>query len=99
MAEDYNPDIISLTDEDGTNFTFEVIDAIETDEGRYLALTPVFDDPNEMLDNDGELVIVKELEEEGEPYYEEIEDDEEYESVAELFIDRLKDVFEIEDID
>jgi hypothetical protein len=98
MAEDYNPDLISLTDEDGKQFDFEVIDAIETDDNRYLALTPVFSDAADKVNDSGELVIVRELEENGEFYFEEIEDDDEYETVAELFVDRLKDVFEIEDI-
>ena len=57
---DYNPDIVSLTDDSGKEFTFEVLDAIETDDARYLALLPVYDDPQQMLDDSGELVIVKE---------------------------------------
>ena len=94
--EDYNPDIVSLTDDSGKEFTFEVLDAIETDDARYLALLPVYDDPQQMLDDSGELVIVKEGEENGEMYYYEIEDDDEYETVADAFVDRLEDYFEID---
>ncbi|MBE6739252.1 MAG: DUF1292 domain-containing protein [Ruminococcaceae bacterium] len=93
---EYNPDIISLTDDNGKEFTFEVLDAIETDMGRYLALLPTFEDPQKMLDDSGELVIVKVGEEDGEEYYYEIEDDDEYETVADAFVDRLEDFFEIE---
>lgn len=92
---DYEPDLISLLDEDGREFNFEVIDAIETDEGRYLAMLPIFDDPQKMLEDSGELVIVKVGEENGEEYYYEIEDDDEYEFVADTFIDRLEDFYEI----
>lgn len=95
--EDYNPDIVTLTDDDGKEYTFEVIDAIETDTGRYLAMLPVYDDPQKMLDDSGELVIVKVGEEDGEEYYFEIEDDDEYETVADAFVNRLEDFFEIED--
>lgn len=95
--EDYNPDIVTLTDDDGKEYTFEVIDAIETDMGRYLAMLPVYDDPQKMLDDSGELVIVKVGEEDGEEYYFEIEDDDEYETVADAFVNRLEDFFEIED--
>ncbi len=93
---DYNPDLITLSDDDGKEYTFEVLDAIETDAGRYLAMLPTFDDPQKMLEDSGELVIVKVGEEDGEEYYYEIEDDDEYETVADAFVDRLEDFFEID---
>ena len=93
---DYNPDIITLADDDGKEWTFEVLDAIETDEARYLALLPTFEDPKQMLDDSGELVIVKVGEEDGEEYFYEIEDDDEYETIADAFVDRLEDFFEID---
>lgn len=94
---DYNPDIITLSDDDGNEFTFEVLDAIETDDARYLAMLPQYDDPQKMLDDSGELVIVKVEEENGEEFFSEIEDDEEYEMIADAFIDRLQNAFEIEE--
>ena len=97
LNNEYNPDIISLTDENGKEYTFEVVDAIETDTGRYLAMLPSFDDPQKLLDDSGELVIVKVGEENGEEYYFEIEDDDEYETIADAFVDRLEEFFEIED--
>ncbi len=99
MAEknnEYNPDILTLADDDGKEYTFEVLDAIETDSGRYLALLPTFEDPKKMLEDSGELVIVKVGEEDGEEYFYEIEDDDEYETVADAFVDRLEDFFEID---
>ena len=94
---EYNPDLITLSDDDGQEYSFEVLDAIETDDGRYLAMLPTYDDPKEMLDDSGELVIVKVVEEDGEEYYTEIEDDDEYETVADAFVDRLQDFFEIDE--
>lgn len=94
--QDYNPDLITLSDDDGKEYTFEILDAIETDTGRYLALLPTFEDPKAMLDDSGELVIVKVGEEDGEEYYYEIEDDDEYETIADAFVDRLEDFFEID---
>ncbi len=93
----YNPDIVTLSDDDGKEYTFEVLDAIESDMGRYLAMLPVYDDPQKTLDDSGELVIVKVEEEDGEEFYSEIEDDDEYETVADAFINRLEDYFEIDD--
>lgn len=95
--EDYNPDLLSLKNDDGQEFNFEVLDAIETDMGRYLALLPVYDNPQELLDDSGELVIVKVSEEDGEEYFCEIEDDDEYETIADAFIDRLENRFEIDE--
>lgn len=95
--EEYNPDLITLADDDGKEYKFEVLDAIETDTDRYLALLPLYDDPKKMLEDSGELVIVKVAEEDGEEYYCEIEDDDEYETVADAFVDRLEDFFEIDE--
>ncbi len=95
--EEYNPDLITLTDDDGKEYIFEVLDAIETDSDRYLALLPQYNDPQAMLDDSGELVIVKVKEENGEEYFCEIEDDDEYETIADAFVDRLEDFFEIDE--
>jgi len=95
--EEYNPDLVTLSDDNGKEYTFEVLDAIENEEARYLALLPVYSDPKKMLDDSGELVIVKVGTEDGEEYYYEIEDDDEYETIADAFVDRLEDFFEIEE--
>lgn len=95
--KEYNPDIVSLTDDEGNEYTFEVLDAIESDDGRYLALLPIFENAEEMLEDSGELVIVKEGEEDGEFYYYNIEDDDEYDFVADAFIERLQDLYEIDE--
>ena len=99
MAEEYNPDIITLEDDDGKEYTFEVLDRIETDEARYIALLPVYDKPEEMLKDSGELVILKVAEENGEEYFVDIDDDAEYDMIADAFTDRLQDIFEIEEAD
>lgn len=97
MSEEYNPDLVTLSDDEGNEYTFEILDAIEDDNSRYLALLPVYDDPKKILDDSGELVIVKVEEENGEEFFSEIENDDEYEMVADAFIDRLQDAFEIEE--
>lgn len=97
MEKEYNPDILTLTDEEGKEYTFEVLDRIETDEARYVALLPVYDDPKDMLDDSGELVILRVVEDNGEEFLENIEDDDEYDTIADAFISRLQDAFEIEE--
>lgn len=98
MSEEYNPDILSLEDDDGKEYTFEVLDRIETDDARYIALLPVYDDPKKLLDDSGELVILKVVEDNGEEIFEDIEDDDEYDMIADAFTDRLQDMFEIEEV-
>ena len=95
--EEYNPDIITLSDDTGKEYTFEVLDGVETDDGKYLAVTPVYDDPEEAVQDSGDLVILKATEEDGEYYYDEIEDDEEYETIADIFVERLSEVFDIDE--
>ncbi len=97
MSDEYNPDIVSVVDEDGKEHVFEELDRIETDAGRYVALLPMFDDPSAMLDDDGDIIILKVEEENGETYLSQIEDDEEFEEIGQLFEERLADLFADDD--
>ena len=94
---EYGVDIISLSDEEGNEYNFEILDRLETEEGEYVALLPIYDDAKEMLDDNGELVIMKIGEENGEEYYENIDDDDEYDTVADAFIARLQDLYDIDE--
>ena len=85
MAKDYNPDIVSVVDEEGKEHIFEELDRIETDRGCYVALLPVYDD--------SEVLPLKVIEEDGETYLTMIEDDDEFEEVYQAFEERLSDLF------
>ena len=64
MTEEFGPDIVSVTDEEGVEHFFEELDRIETDDGnKYVALIPIYDDEEEILDSDGDVLILKVLEE------------------------------------
>ena len=95
MDENYNPDIVSVVDEDGVEHTFEELDRIETDDARYVALLPVSDEAEDILDDDGELIILKVNEEDGETYLEPIEDEDEFNEIGSIFEERLSDLFDI----
>lgn len=97
MSEEYNPDIVTVIDENGEEHIFEELDRIETDNGRYVALLPVYDEAEEILDDDGELIILKVTEEKGETYLEPIEDDNEFDEVGQIFEDRLSELFSEEE--
>ena len=81
MAKDYNPDIVSVVDEEGKEHIFEELDRIETDRGHYVALLPIYDDTEEILEGEDEVLPLKVIEEDGETYLTMIEDDDEFEEV------------------
>lgn len=94
MSEEFNPDLVSVVDENGVEHVFEELDRIETDTAKYVALLPVYDDAEEILDDDGELIILKVCEEDGETYLEPIEDDNEFNEIGKIFEERLSELFD-----
>ena len=97
MPEEFESNLITIRDEDGADYSFEQIDAIETETGRYVALIPVYDEADESVDDDGELVILKVIEEDGEEVMVTIDDDDEADEIAEIFVERLSEFYEIDD--
>ena len=100
MSEELNMDmdIVTVVDDDGVEHLFEEIDRVETEEGnRYVALLPVYDDEVEILDDDGEVLILKVLEEDGEVYLVQIEDEKEFNEIGNIIEDRLIEKYEAED--
>lgn len=92
---DYNPDIYTLVDEEGVEQTFELLDILELDDERYFALIPYSEDPDEMLNSDGELIVLKSLlDENGDELMVSIDDEEEYQRVGNIFLEKLSDMFE-----
>ena len=93
--EDYGNDIVTLVDENGKETEFEIVDSLVTENNEYFALIPT--ETAENVDSDdGELVILKVVEENGEEFLEPIEDDDEYNEISEIFIDRLEELYEFE---
>lgn len=97
MSEEFNPDLVSVIDENGVEHVFEELDRIETDTAKYVALLPVYDEAEEIIDDDGELIILKVCEEDGETYLEPIEDDNEFNEVGKIFEERLSDLFSFDE--
>lgn len=93
---DYTPDIYTLVDEEGNEQAFELLDALEVDDQRYFALIPYFENPEDGLDDDGDLVILKSQMVDDEEMMASIDDDEEYDKIGAMFLERLSDMFEEE---
>lgn len=98
MSEmEYAPEILTLEDEDGNESAFEVLDSMELDDKVYVALTPYFENPEDMLEGDAELVVLVSEEVDGEEFLASIDDDDEYERVGALFLERLAEFDEEEE--
>ncbi len=97
MADKFDEaNLYTLVDEEGVEQTFELLDAMEVDGKQYFALVPVYDDPEQQIEDDGELVVLTSEIVDGEEMMASIDDDDEYERIGNLFIDRLNKLFEDE---
>ncbi len=94
---DIGADLLTLVDEDGKEHEFELVDTAELEGVSYAALVPVFESGEDLLDDSGELILLKVVEEDGEEFLEPIEDDEEFDRVGAFFMERLKDTFDFEE--
>ena len=64
-----------------------------------MALLPVYDDADETVNDDGELIILEVAEENGEDLLVPIEDDAVFDEIAEIFEERLSDLYEVEELE
>lgn len=95
MSEEYGNDLVTVLDDEGNEHQFELLDAIENDEGRYVALLPVYTEAEAAVEGDGELVILEVVDQDGEDLLVPIEDDDTFEEIAHIFEERLAEYYEI----
>ena len=96
---EFTPDIYTLEDEEGNVQEFELLDVMEMDGEKYFALTPYFEDAQEMLDSDGEIIVLKSEFEGDEEMMVTIDDDDEYEHIGNIFLERLEQMYDFDDED
>ncbi|MFT3952450.1 MAG: DUF1292 domain-containing protein [Oscillospiraceae bacterium] len=94
---DYTPDLYTLIDDDGVEKTFEMLDAMEVDGEQYYALVEYAEEADDVLENDGEVVILKSVMEGDEEIMASIEDEAEYERIGTMFMARLENLYEFEE--
>ena len=93
--EEYDPEIYILTDEEGNEMNFALLGTLEHEGNVYKALMPVNEDGEE---ESIDYVILKcNHDEDGEEIWETIDDDDEFDRIADIFDDELADVFGNED--
>ena len=93
--ETYEPVIVSVVDEEGEEHIFEELDIFELDNKEYVALLPVYDD--EVVDENGELIILMRNYNGDEIFLEPIEDEDEFMKIGKMFEERLADIFDFDD--
>ena len=89
MSEEYGPNFVTLTDEEGNDIELEYIDALERDGVTYMAFFPVLE---EGADEDGEeygLIILKSETVDGEEMLANITDEDELDAVYDLFMEQM----------
>ena len=94
-ADENEPDLITLTDEEGTEYTFEVIDAVDHNGTHYMAMVPYVEDEKQ-LDEDLQLVIMKVGQDEEGEFLDVVEDDEELYEISGVFEKRLSEEYDIQ---
>ena len=97
--EFYEPDILSVTDENRNEILFELLERYETEDNVYVAITEYHDDAEEIVEADFEVIILKVVEEDGEEYLAEIEDEDEYEQVSDILMAKVEENYEVEYFD
>lgn len=94
--EFYEPDIISVSDEDGNEILFELLERYETDDNVYVAITRYYDTDEEIVDGDYEVIILKVDNEDGDEFLVEIEDEDEYEQVSDILMVMVGKKYDVE---
>lgn len=94
MDNEFQADLITLTDEEGKEQQFEILDIIEQDDRTFFALYPVFESAEEELESDGVYYIFETIEEDGEELLVEVEDEELSQSLAEIFEDHFENMYD-----
>ena len=95
--EYYEPDLLSVTDEDGNEIVFELLERYETDDDVYVSITEYHDVAEEIVEADYEVIILKVVNDEnGDEYLEEIQDEMEYEQVSDILMAMVEKKYDVE---
>ncbi len=87
--EELEPDRVVLTDEEGVEREFDIIGTLEMDGNEYFALVAVEGDEDE-------YIILKAVEENGEEVLITIDDDDEFDRVADAFDNEMMEEIDLD---
>lgn len=86
MSEEYGPDFVSVTDDEGNEFELEHLGTLEYNGQEYMAFVPADMDED---DEDFGLILLKVIEQDGEQLLADIDDEQELNAVYEQFMQEL----------
>ena len=91
MNDEFGPNFVTLTDDEGNDIELENVDALEHNGTTYMAFFPVVEEDSEDEENEEEygLVILKSQMENGEEFLVTIDDEEEIDKVYDLFMEQI----------
>ena len=91
MNEEFGPNFITVTDEDGNDIELELLDVLEHKGQTYMAFFPAVPEENE-ADEDSDdygMVILKSITENGEELLSTLDSEEELTEIYDLFMETL----------
>ncbi len=88
--DELEAEIVTLTDEDGVEHEFAIIGSLEFEGNQYLALTDAGGEEDE-------YIILKVVEEDGEEVLITIDDDDEFDRVADAFDDEMMEEYDLDE--
>ena len=89
MSNEYGPNFITLTDDEGNNIELEYVDALEYNGQTYLAFFPTLSEDDDEDNDEYGLVILKSVMVKGEEMLSTLDSEEEAEKVYDLFMEQL----------
>jgi uncharacterized protein YrzB (UPF0473 family) len=88
MSEEFGPDFITVTDENGEDHELELLDSLIENDQTYVALLPA---DMEEDDPDFGIIILKVEEENGEEILVDVDNEDELNRIYEMFMTRLEE--------
>lgn len=87
---DLEPDRVTLTDEEGVEREFDIIGTLQMDGNDYFALAPAEGDEDE-------YIVLKAVIEDGEEVLITIDDDDEFDKVADAFDNEMMEEYDLDE--
>lgn len=89
MNNEFGPNFITLTDDEGNNIDLEYVDALELNGQAYMAFFPVVEEGADEDSDEYGMVILKSVLVDGEEMLSTLDSEEEAEKVYDLFMEQL----------
>ena len=85
MSKDFGGDFITIADEEGNEFELEILDVLDVDGVSYTVFVPADIDKMDVNDPDYGLIFLRNREENGEEFFDSVDDEEELDRIYELY--------------